>query len=155
MGRGGHHLHAAQGARQGEPQPRAHRPGHRSAIARGLWPMPAKSRHARQTLSHHGATLEANGAGYGDDEAGVKLIVAAVDSADARPIWFCNWGTDKGSAESSLKGALDRVLKERGQVGYAKFKDRLRLSSADKFGEHTERSPPWRIWVDTFRPELD
>jgi hypothetical protein len=93
-------------------------------------------------------------AGY-DGDAGVKLILAAADAPDKRPIWFCNWGTDKGSAESSLKLALDRVLKQRGQDGYAKFKERFRLSSADKFGEHTFRDPPWKIWVDTFRPELE
>jgi hypothetical protein len=93
-------------------------------------------------------------AGY-DGDAGVKLVLAAADSPDPRPIWFCNWGTDKGSAESSLKQALDRVLKERGEAGYTKFKSRFRLSSDDRFGEHTFRDPPWPIWVDTFRPELE
>jgi hypothetical protein len=93
-------------------------------------------------------------AGYDDTEDGVKLIVSAVDSADARPIWFCNWGTDAASGASSLKRALDQVLQQRGQAGYAKFKRRLRLSSADKFGDHTTSlDPPWPIWVDTFRPE--
>jgi hypothetical protein len=93
-------------------------------------------------------------AGY-DGDAGVKLILAAADSSDPRPVWLCNWGTDKGSAESSLKQALDRVHKERGPAGYAKFKSRFRLSSADRFGEHTFRDPAWPIWVDTFRPELE
>jgi hypothetical protein len=94
-------------------------------------------------------------AGYEDRDDGVKLILAAVAADDPRPIWFCNWGTDKGSAPSSLKRALDRILKERGEQGYAAFKDRILLSSADKFGEHTTREPPFRLWVDTFRPELD
>jgi hypothetical protein len=93
-------------------------------------------------------------AGY-EDDAGMKLILAAADAEDARPIWFCNWGTGHDGDESSLKRALDKVLRERGQAGYARFKDRFRLSSADKFGEHTRREPPWKIWVDTFRPELD
>jgi hypothetical protein len=93
-------------------------------------------------------------AGYDGDD-GVKLVLAVADAPDQRPIWFCNWGIDKGSAESSLKRALDQVLKDRGPAGYAKFKDRFRLSSADKFGEHTRRDPPWPIWVDTFRPELE
>ncbi len=94
-------------------------------------------------------------AGYEDNDDGVKLLLAAVDGKDPRPVWFCNWGTDKGSAASSLKRALDRVLKERSQEGYAAFKSRLRLSSADKFGEHMTREPPFKLWVDTFRPELD
>jgi hypothetical protein len=71
-------------------------------------------------------------------------------------VWFCNWGTDHGSAESCLKRALDRVLRERGRDGYAKFKSRLRLSSYDAFGEHTTTlEPPFPLWVDTFRPPLD
>ena len=94
-------------------------------------------------------------AGYDDQPEGVNLILAAVDRDDPRPVWFCNWGTDHGSAESALKRALDHVLRERGPDGYARFKDRLRLSSADAFGEHTTSlKPPWRLWVDTFRPEL-
>lgn len=92
-------------------------------------------------------------AGY-DGDAGVKLILAAADADDPRPIWLCNWGTGHDGDESSMKRALDRVLRERGPAGYARFKSRFRLSSADKFGMHTRRDPPWTIWVDTFRPEL-
>lgn len=95
-------------------------------------------------------------AGYADAEDGVKLILAAVDSDDPRPIWFLNWGTDRGSAPSCLKRALDHVLKERGKEGYAAFKNRLRLSSADRFDEHiTQIDPPFQLWVDTFRPPVD
>jgi hypothetical protein len=55
-----------------------------------------------------------------------------------------------------LKRALDKVLHERGPEGYAKFKGRLRLSSADAFGDHTAKiGPPFSLWVDTFRPERD
>src|SRR5256885_6316827 len=47
--------------------------------------------------------LERTVAGYDDTEDGVKLVVAAVDRDDPRPIWFCNWGTDHGAAISCLK----------------------------------------------------
>jgi hypothetical protein len=95
-------------------------------------------------------------AGYDDVDDGVQLILRAVDSPDLRPVWFCNWGTDHGSAESCLKRALDRVLAERGPDGYARFKSRLRLSSSDKFGDHTTKlEPPFPLWIDTFRPELE
>jgi hypothetical protein len=95
-------------------------------------------------------------AGYADTEDGVNLIVRAVDGDDPRPVWFSNWGTDHGSAESSLKRALDRVLRERGRDGYARFKSRLRLSSYDAFGDHTTKiEPPFPFWVDTFRPPID
>jgi hypothetical protein len=103
-----------------------------------------------------GRLLERTVAGYGG-EAGVELILKAVDSPDPRPVWLLNWGTeDHGSEGSSLERALDRVLKERGAEGYARFKNRLRLSSADRFGRHTTKiAPPFPLWVDTFRPELE
>ncbi len=95
-------------------------------------------------------------AGYDDVDDGVKIIVRAVDAPDPRPVWFCNWGTDDGSAESCLKRALDRVLDERGPDGYRQFKSRLRLSSADKFGTHTTTlAPPFPIWVNTLQPALE
>lgn len=103
-----------------------------------------------------GELLQRSVCGYDDSDAGVQLIIAAVDADDPRPVWFLNWGTDHGSAPSSLKLALDRVLKERGPQGYAAFKDRLRLSSDDQFGAHTTTlEPPFQLWVDTFRPEVD
>jgi hypothetical protein len=95
-------------------------------------------------------------AGYDSIEDGVELIVRAVDSNDPRPVWFMNWGTDNGSAKSSLRRALDRILKERGKEGYAKFKSKLRLCSDDQFGEHTwEIEPAFPLWVYPFRPDMD
>lgn len=95
-------------------------------------------------------------AGYEDTRDGVDLILAAVDRPDPRPVWFLNWGTDAGSASSSLTRALDQVRRERGEAGYAQFKNRLRLSSWELFGEHTTAiNPPWKLWVDPFRPELE
>ncbi len=92
--------------------------------------------------------------GVNDD--GMNLVLAAVDKRDRRPIWFCNWGTIGGAAPSSLKRALDKVLTERGPEGYARFKNRIRLSSDDQFGEHTtSTAPPWKLWIDTFRPEIE
>src|SRR5687767_1228409 len=52
-------------------------------------------------------------AAYGDARAGVALIRAAVERDDPRPVWFSDWGTDDGSTESSLKQALDDVMRER------------------------------------------
>jgi len=102
------------------------------------------------------ALLRRTVSGYEDSDEGVALILAAVDSDDPRPVWFMNWGTDHGSAPSSLKRALDRILQERGPDGYASFKRRLRLSGDDQFGDHTAAiEPPFPIWVDTLRPELD
>lgn len=94
--------------------------------------------------------------GYNDTSAAVELIMAAVDRDDPRPVWYCDWGTDHGAATNNLRRALDRVLHERGPQGYANFKGRLRLASADAFGEHTDTlEPPFPLWVDTFRPELE
>src|SRR4051812_8584578 len=72
--------------------------------------------------------------GYRDSDRAVSLIIAAVDKPDPRPVWYCDWGTlHEGNDENNLKRALDRVLAERGPAGYARFKARLRLSSADAF----------------------
>jgi len=93
-------------------------------------------------------------AGYGDDSA-VDLLIKEVDGPDPRPLWFLNWGTDRGSVPSVLLRALDRVRQERGDEGYARFKNRIRLSSSDAFGQHTsEVGPPFPLWVDTFRPPV-
>jgi Protein of unknown function (DUF1593) len=95
-------------------------------------------------------------AGYDNVEDGVELIIRVVDADDPRPVWFLNWGTDHGSAVSSLRRALDRVLKERGNQGYTKFKNKLRLSSDNQFGPHTwEIEPAFTIWVYPFRPDID
>lgn len=95
-------------------------------------------------------------AGTNDTDDAVNLILAAVDSPDPRPLWYLDWGSDRGAATNNLHRALDRVLRERGAGGYARFKARLRLSSYDNFGEHTTRvAPPFPIWVDTFQPEVD
>lgn len=94
-------------------------------------------------------------AGYNDSEDALQLIVRAVDAPDPRPLWYCDWGSDRGAATNNLKRALDRLLRERGPAGYALFKQRLRLSSYDNFGDHTGiLAPPFPLWVDTFRPPL-
>ena len=95
-----------------------------------------------------------SGAAESDD--GVRLVIKAVDSDDARPLWFLNWGTDHGSEPSALRRALDRVMAERDAAGYREFKSRLRLSGDDQFGEHTYNvAPPFPRWENPFRPELD
>jgi hypothetical protein len=95
-------------------------------------------------------------AGYNDTQEAVNLILAAVDKDDPRPLWYSDWGTDHGAAENNLKRALDRVLRERGPEGYARFKSKLRLTSYDKFGEHTTTlTPPFGIWVNTFEPPVE
>lgn len=92
--------------------------------------------------------------GMTESDEGVNLILRAVDDEDPRPVWFLNWGTDFGSEPSSLRRALDQILKSRGREAYAKFKSRIYLSSDNQFGEHTyELEPGFPLWIDTFRPE--
>jgi len=97
-------------------------------------------------------TLDATDA----SSAGVERIIAAVDGPDPRPLWYSDWGSDRGSSTNNLRRTLDRVLRERGPEGYARFKARLRLSSSNAFGPHTDAlQPPFVLWVDTWRPEID
>jgi hypothetical protein len=83
------------------------------------------------------------------------LIIAAVDRDDPRPVWYMDWGSDRGSGEVNLRRALNRVRRERGPNGYAKFKERLRIIGYDQFAEHTTTLPEWKIWVNTFEPPKD
>lgn len=95
-------------------------------------------------------------AGSNDTDEAMNLIIAAVDKADERPLWYSDWGTDSGAAVNNLKRALDLVRKQRGTEGYTAFKSKLRLSSYDKFEDHTTSiSPSFPIWVNTFQPELE
>ena len=95
-------------------------------------------------------------AGYDDTDDAVQFIIAAVDKPDPRPLWYSDWGTDNGAATNNLKRALDRVRRERDAAGYAKFKSRLRLTSYDLYGEHTDKfAPPFPILVNTFQPPMD
>lgn len=108
-----------------------------------------------------GSLLQRTVSGYAESEDGLKLIVAAVDSPDPRPVWYCDWGTEPISA-NNLKRVLDKILNERGPEGYAKFKQRLRIIGHNDTGEEnflgdhaTRIAPPFPLWVDTFSPPVD
>ena len=94
-------------------------------------------------------------AGHNETDEAVNFILAAVDRDDPRPVWYADWGTDRGAATNNMRRALDRVLRERGENGYAKFKSRLRILQHDQFSEHVERVPAFKIWVNTFQPPRD
>src|SRR5207248_844972 len=97
-------------------------------------------------------------AGYDETDAAVKLLIAAVDRDDPRPVWYADWGTEhEGVAVNNLKRALDIILTQRGAKGYAAFKSKLRvICHGNIFGEHTTKlDPPFPLLVDTFRPALD
>ena len=94
--------------------------------------------------------------GYNGQDAAVELIIKAVDRSDDRPLWYSDWGTDHGAATNNMLRALDRVLRERGSDGYARFKRKLRLTSYDMYGVHTTNVlPPFGLWVNTFQPQTD
>ena len=93
--------------------------------------------------------------GLNNTEEAERFILAAVDRDDSRPVWYADWGSDRGSGTNNMRRALDRVLRERGASGCAKFKSRLRVLCHDQFPEHVERAPAFPIWVNTFQPPLD
>src|SRR6185436_12027924 len=75
--------------------------------------------------------------GSNGQDAGVNLIIKTVDAIDERLLWYSDWGTDHGAATNNMLRALDRVRRERGDDGYVKFKNKLRLTSYDMYGRHT------------------
>jgi hypothetical protein len=102
----------------------------------------------------HGQLWGRTVAGYNHTDEAVRLIMAAVDKPDPRPVWYSDWGTDSGGATNNMKRALDRVRRERGPEEYAKFKNKLRFTSYDMYGDHTTNiAPPFVLWVNTFQPE--
>lgn len=95
-------------------------------------------------------------AGYDDREDAVNLILPALDRDDPRPIWYADWGSDHGSSTNNLRRALDRLLRERGERGFAATKRKLRiLCHRNQFPEHTARPPSFALWVNTFEPPED
>jgi hypothetical protein len=96
-------------------------------------------------------------AGYDDRNDAVDRLINILDSQDPRPIWYADWGTDRGAATNNLKRALDRLMGERGQDAYAKLKKKLRVFGyPELFGDHaTKLDPPFPLLVNTFQPPLD
>ena len=103
------------------------------------------------------SVLDRTVAGYDDTDDAVKLIIAAVDRPDSRPIWYADWGSNQGAAVNNLNRTLDRVLQERGPKGYATFKSKLRvICHSNRFGDHTTHlNPPFPLLLDTYRPPLE
>jgi Protein of unknown function (DUF1593) len=96
-------------------------------------------------------------AGYDDRNDAVDRLIGILDSQDPRPVWYADWGTDRGAATNNLKRALDRIMRERGQDAYAKLKKKLRVFGyPELFGDHaTKLAPPFPLLVNTFQPPLD
>lgn len=103
--------------------------------------------------------------GHNDTDEGVRLIIAAADKNDPRPIWYGNWGSNSG-AKSNLRRALDKVKAERSAKEYEVFASRFRIVTLDGDGPprqghderialHVETGYPVKDgarWYHRFRP---
>jgi len=93
--------------------------------------------------------------GTNDTDAGVRLIIAAADKDDPRPIWYSNWGCNSG-AVNNLKRALDKAKAERSPAAYAAFAAKFRIVTLDGPGptrqEHDDKIV---LHVETGYPVMD
>lgn len=93
--------------------------------------------------------------GHNDTDAGVRLIIAAADKDDPRPIWYGNWGCNSG-ARSNLKRALDKVEAERSPQDNARFAGRFRIVTLDGPGPtYQGHDDKIVLHVETGYPTLD
>lgn len=93
--------------------------------------------------------------GHNDTDLGVKLITAAADRNDARPIWYGNWGSNSG-ATSNLRRAFEKAKAERSPEDYKRFVQRFRIVTLDGGGPtrqgHDEHI---QLHIETGYPTLD
>jgi hypothetical protein len=94
--------------------------------------------------------------GHNDTDAGVRLLTAAADRDDPRPIWYGNWGSNSG-AKSNLRRALDRAKAERTPAEFARFAGRFRIVTLDGPGPNTRQGHDEHIklHVETGYPTLN
>lgn len=86
-----------------------------------------------------------NGVGKGKDTAASRLIIAAVDRPDPRPVWVAAWG---GAAD--LAQALWRVRATRSPAAVKRFLAKLRvytISDQDDAGPWARAYFPELFWV--------
>lgn len=91
------------------------------------------------------ASYGMQGVGSGQDTAASQLIVQAVDSSDARPVWVLAWG---GAAD--LAQALWSVRNSRTPEQLQRFVAKLRIysiSDQDDAGPWIRRSFPQLFWI--------
>jgi hypothetical protein len=93
--------------------------------------------------------------GHNDTDAGVKLIIAAADRDDPRPIWYGNWGSNSG-AKSNLRRALDRVKAQRSPQAYRAFAAKFRIVTLDGPGPTRQgHDDVIALHVETGYPAMD
>ena len=83
------------------------------------YPSPA---HLLSVTSSHLPVYGMSGVGEGKDSAGAKLLIAAVDKADTRPVWVTVWG-----GANCLAQAMWKVRNTRTPAQLAKFVAKLRV----------------------------
>jgi Protein of unknown function (DUF1593) len=98
-----------------------------------------------QRVQSGSAVYGMTGVGKGKDTAASRLIIAAVDRPDPRPIWIAAWG---GAAD--LAQALWTVRSTRSPAQVAKFVSKLRvytISDQDDAGPWARAYFPELFWV--------
>jgi hypothetical protein len=108
------------------------------------YPSPA---HLLSITSAHLPIYGMSGTGEGKDSAGSKLLIAAVDKADPRPVWVTVWG-----GANCLAQAMWKVRNTRTPAQLAKFVAKIRvytISDQDDCGAWLRKEFPKLFYVVT------
>jgi len=77
-----------------------------------------------------------------DEDTPVKLIIRrSIATSAGPPIWYADWGTDKGGAVNNLTATLRRVLQRNAAQSIWKVQEQTAKVHLprDIFGEHSTR----------------
>ncbi len=83
-------------------------------------------------------------------------VIAVVDRADPRDLWYLNWGTNEEDEKpTALREALDYVKETRSDAAYRRFAGKIRYVEVYKQNHLGPHRQALAFYMDTFWPDMD